>query len=82
MSENPATAPASPTPAGLHDWYYWWSCYDHMHCELAAAASRRRSFTRIACRTGSESDTMWGRVRIHWRDSRRDPLHHDCHNRC
>lgn len=38
--ERVATAPASPAPAGLHDWYYWWSCYDSMQRELAATTSR------------------------------------------
>ena len=32
----------APSPAGLHDWYYWWSWGECMHCvdDPAGAASK------------------------------------------
>ena len=80
MEENAASAPGAPTPAGLHDWYYWWSCYDYMRREVTAGAPRRPWSGPMTCRTGPESVTMWGWVRIHRRYSRRDPLDHQRHN--
>ena len=39
MRENVTCA---PSPAGLHDWYYWWSWGECMHCvdDPAGAASK------------------------------------------
>ena len=39
MHENVTCA---PSPAGLHDWYYWWSWGECMHCvdDPAGAASK------------------------------------------
>lgn len=81
MQENAASAPGSPTPLGLHDWYYWWSCYDCMQRELAQAASSRPRSGPLRCRIRAGSDTMWGWVRINRRDSRRDPLDQQRPNR-
>ncbi len=32
----------APSPAGLHDWYYWWSWGECMHCvdDPAGAAAK------------------------------------------
>lgn len=80
MDEDAIGAPVLPAPAGLHDWYYWWSCYDCMQRE-AAVAIRRPPSRPMACRMAAASVTMWGWVRINWRESRRDPPHDQRHSR-
>jgi hypothetical protein len=67
MEENATSAPGSPTPVGLHDWYYWWSCCDYLLRELTESPSRRLWAGPLACRTGAKSDTRWGWLRIHRR---------------